>query len=234
MKIAFISDIHGNFSALSAVFRDISKLKIKKVFCLGDIVNYYFEPDKCIDLLKKNNVSCIKGNHEKILFETLDNKIKLTKYAKIYGKSILINLKKLKTKHLQFLNNLKYQKKIQINGKKILLAHGAPWKNDFYFYPNLNNKWVKKISKYKYDFIILGHTHIPMIKNLSKNRKLLNPGSVGQPRDKTCGASWMILDTKNMDFKLVKTKYNHATIKKQIYKYDKKNLKVLKYFNLCQ
>ena len=73
-----------------------------------------------------------------------------------------------------------------------------------------------------------------MIKNLSKNRKLLNPGSVGQPRDKTCGASWMILDTKNMDFKLVKTKYNHATIKKQIYKYDKKNLKVLKYFNLCQ
>ena len=48
MKIAFISDIHGNYSALSAVFKNIKKLKIEKVYCLGDIVNYYYDPDKCI------------------------------------------------------------------------------------------------------------------------------------------------------------------------------------------
>jgi putative phosphoesterase len=233
MKIAFISDIHGNFTALHSVLMDIKKLKIKKIYCLGDMVNYYYEPHKCIDLLIKNNVISIKGNHEKILFETYKNKIKFDKYSKLYGNSIKINHKKLKEKHLKFLKTLSFQKKININGKKILLAHGAPWKNNFYFYPNVKKKWITKISKYKYDFIILGHTHIPMEKKLTKNKKLLNPGSIGQPRDKTCGASWMILDTDNMNFKILKTKYDYTKIIKQINKYDKNNLKISKYFKSC-
>ena len=233
MKIAFISDIHGNYSALSAVFKNIKKLKIEKVYCLGDIVNYYYEPDKCINLLKKNNVECIKGNHEKILFETYKSKIKLEKYYKLYGSSIKINHIKLKKKHLKYLKSLNYQKKININGKKILLAHGAPWKNDFYFYPDLEKKWINRITKYEYDFIILGHTHISMKKHLSKNKKLLNPGSVGQPRDKKCGASWMILDTNNMDFQILRTNYNHEKIKKQVKRYDHNNLKIMKYFKKC-
>ena len=60
MRLAFISDIHGNFDALKAAMLDIKKNKIEKIFCLGDIVNYYYEPHKCIDLLIKNNVKCIK------------------------------------------------------------------------------------------------------------------------------------------------------------------------------
>ena len=233
MIVAFISDIHGNYSALSAVFRDIKRLNIKKIYCLGDIVNYYYDPDKCIDLLRKNNAICIKGNHEKILFETYKNRDKLKKYLKLYGNSIKINHSKLKKKHLIFLKSLNYQKKITINKKKILIAHGSPWKNNFYFYPDTKKKWVNKITKYNYDYIILGHTHISMEKKLSKNKKLLNPGSIGQPRDKKCGASWMILNTKNMNFKNINTKYDHKDLKKQIKRYDKDNLKISKYFKKC-
>ncbi len=233
MKIAFISDIHGNFSALSAALKDIKSIGVKKIYCLGDIVNYYYEPDKCIDLLRENNVKSIKGNHEKILFETYENKFKFEKYVKAYGNSIKINHKKLKDTHLKYLSSLNYQKKIKINGKKILLAHGAPWKNNFYFYPNLKKIWFKKIEKYKYDFIILGHTHISMSKNLNRKKKILNPGSIGQPRDKTCGASWMLLDTNSMRFKICITNYNHSKIKRQIKKYDKYNLKISKYFLTC-
>lgn len=233
MKIAFISDIHGNFAALSAVLKVIKKLKIKKIYCLGDIVNYYYDPDKCIDLLQKNNAVCIKGNHEKILFETYKSKVKFDKYSKLYGNSIKINHRKLKNNHLKFLRSLNFQKKITIQGKKMLLAHGAPWKNNFYFYPDIKQKWVNKIAKYKYDFIILGHTHIPMEKKLTKYKVLLNPGSIGQPRNKTCGASWMILDSEKMSFKFVKTKYEHKKIKKQIMKYDFNNLKISKYFKKC-
>ena len=233
MKVAFISDIHGNYSALSAVIKEIKDLNIKKIYCLGDIVNYYYEPDKCIDLLRKNNVICIKGNHEKILFETYKSKTKFDRYLKLYGNSIRINHIRLKKKHLVYLKSLNYQKKISINKKKILLAHGAPWKNDFYFYPDIKKKWFKKITEYNYDYIILGHTHIPMGKQLSKNKKLLNPGSIGQPRDKKCGASWMILNTKNMNFKNINTKYDHNNIKKQINRYDCKNFKISKYFKKC-
>ena len=84
MRLAFISDIHGNFDALKAAMLDIKKNKIEKIFCLGDIVNYYYEPHKCIDLLIKNNVKCIKGNHETIFFKTLESKKKAKKFSKIY------------------------------------------------------------------------------------------------------------------------------------------------------
>ena len=57
--------------------------------------------------------------------------------------------------------------------------------------------------------------------------KILNPGSVGQPRDKTCGASWMVLNSDKMIFQIVKTKYDHTKIKKQIKKYDKNNIRFL-------
>ena len=232
MKIAFISDIHGNYSALLAVFKKIQKLKVDKIYCLGDIVNYYYEPNKCIDLLKKNNVECIKGNHEKILFESLKNETKYNKYLRLYGKSIKINFNKLKNNHLEYLKSLNFQKKITINGKKFLLAHGAPWKNDFYLYPNTKKKWFDKISKYKYDFIILGHTHIPMNITLN-NKKILNPGSIGQPRNKKCGASWLILETKKMKFQFITTNYSHKALKKKIDKYDPENLKISKYFKKC-
>ena len=188
MKIAFISDIHGNISALSAIFKEIVKLEIKKIYCLGDIVNYYYDADKCIDLLLKYNVKSIRGNHEKILFETYNNKNKFYRHLKRYGNSIKINHRKLKKHHLSYLRSLKNQKVIRINNMKILLAHGAQWKNNFYFYPDIKKKWFKKISKYNYNAIILGHTHIPMNKKLPNKMKILNPGSVGQPRDKTCGA----------------------------------------------
>ena len=76
MRIAFISDIHGNYDALKAVLKDIKKLKIDKVYCLGDIVNYYYEPHKCINILIRKKIKSIKGNHENILFKTLKNKKK--------------------------------------------------------------------------------------------------------------------------------------------------------------
>ena len=118
MKVAFISDIHGNCSALQAVFKEMKKLQVEKIYCLGDIVNYYYEADKCIDLLRKNNVISIKGNHEKILLETYKSKIKFNKYSSLYGSSIKINHIKLKNKHLKYLRSLNYQKKINLNGKK--------------------------------------------------------------------------------------------------------------------
>ena len=68
---------------------------------------------------------------------------------------------------------------------------------------------------------------------LAKGKFLLNPGSVGQPRDRNCGASWMLLNSNNMDFKIFKTKYSHKRIISQIKKYDKNNPKILKYFKKC-
>ena len=233
MQIAFISDIHGNIDALKAVFKEIVRLKIKKIFCLGDILNYYYQPDKCIDILIKNNVSCIKGNHETVFFLTLKDKKKKLFFCNLYGNSIYINHKKLSNKHILFLKKLKSQKKITINKKKFLLAHGSPWNANFYFYPNSKKKWFNKIASYKFDYIILGHTHIPMKAKINKQLTVFNPGSVGQPRDKTCDASWLLLNTNVMKFKIMKSKYNKKNLKNKIKKYDCNNPKISKFFKTC-
>ena len=77
MKICILSDIHGNYDALKKCVSEAKKLKVKKFLCLGDYVGYYYEPDKCIDLLIKLKAICIKGNHENIFLEILKNKKKL-------------------------------------------------------------------------------------------------------------------------------------------------------------
>tara|TARA_B100000959_G_C14425449_1_gene396285 strand:+ start:137 stop:403 length:267 start_codon:yes stop_codon:yes gene_type:complete len=80
MKICILSDIHGNYEALKKCVNEAKKLNINRFFCLGDYVGYYYEPDKCIDLLKKINAVCIKGNHEDMLLNILKDNQKVNYY----------------------------------------------------------------------------------------------------------------------------------------------------------
>ena len=94
MKLAFISDIHGNFDALKAVMLDIKKNKVQKIYCLGDIVNYYYEPHKCIDLLIKKNVKCIK-EIMRIFFSKHLNQKKMQKHIKNFKKILFLKILKI-------------------------------------------------------------------------------------------------------------------------------------------
>tara|TARA_B100000787_G_scaffold98458_1_gene72610 strand:- start:7953 stop:8648 length:696 start_codon:yes stop_codon:yes gene_type:complete len=230
MKIAFISDIHGNYDALKEVFKQINKLDIKEIYCLGDIVNYYYEPDKCIDLLIKNKVKCIKGNHEKIFLKVLKKKKLRDFFAEKYGNSIHINLKKLKKKHLDFIKSLPNRINFKIGKKKTIIAHGSPWKIDFYFYENTQNKWINKIKEYDEEIFILGHTHYPMNLKLSNKKIVMNPGSIGQPRNKSNKACWSIINDQNMKIQFMETKYPLKNLIRSIKKNDNNNKKLLKYF----
>jgi putative phosphoesterase len=230
MKIAIISDIHGNYDALKAVLKDIKKLKIDKIYCLGDIVNYYYEPHKCINILIKNKIKSIKGNHENILFYTLKSKKKIDYYSKIYGQSININFKKLKYKHIIFLKKLKKKLIIKIKNLKIILAHGSPWNENTYIYSGIKNKIKNSLAKYNADYIFLGHTHIPMNIKMSKKTSIINPGSVGQPRNKCNNACWAVFDTDNYQINFMETKYDKKKLIQDIIKYEGVNSKLKKYF----
>lgn len=230
MKIAFISDVHGNYDALKEVLRDIKKLKINKIYCLGDIVNYYYQPHKCIDLFIKKKIKSVRGNHENILFDTLKNKNKKTHYAKIYGHSVNINIEKIKHRHIIFLKKLKKKLTFKIKNFKIILAHGSPWSENTYIYPNFKNKIKNSLAKYKVDYIFLGHTHVPMNIKINKKTSIINPGSVGQPRNRCNNACWAIFDTSNFQIKFMETKYDKKKLIKNIIRYDGLNSKLKKYF----
>lgn len=229
MRICVISDIHGNYDALKKCITEARKLNIEKYLCLGDYVGYYYEPDKCIDLLLDLNAICIKGNHEKIFLDLIKNKKKLNYYVSKYGNGIKFALKKLKKKHISFIKKLPNTKKIIINKKKILLCHGSPWKNNEYIYPNKFNKFKRKLSTYNFDNILLGHTHVQMKRKID-TKIILNPGSVGQPRDGEGLIKWLIIDYSKMRYEFKKTFFDNSRLKRQVKSYDKNKIDLLKYF----
>ena len=125
--IYIISDIHGNYEALKVFFSSIKKNKKDQIYCLGDIVGYYYQANECLNLLRKHKVIVIKGNHEINFIKSMKNKKILNKFCKKYGNSYRISLKKISKKNKFFLKKLSLTKKIKVNNLCILFAHGSPW-----------------------------------------------------------------------------------------------------------
>ena len=87
------------------------------------------------------------------------------------------------------------------------MCHGSPWSNDFYIYPNCDEKIIFKCDSATHDFVLIGHSHYAfVIKNA--NSILINPGSVGQSRQTGGKASWSIINTENGCFQMLSTDYN--------------------------
>ena len=219
MKIAVISDIHGNYDALVEVINKAKKESVEHLLVLGDIVGYYYHPDKILNLLSEWSFDIIKGNHEKIL-EDLIADSSLGKSIRLkYGSGHQDAINKLTKQQLKFLGDLPETKSVQFNETSLLMCHGSPWSNDFYIYPDCENEIILKCDSKENDFVLIGHSHYAFaIKNL--NSILINPGSVGQSRQTGGKASWVIIDTKNGCFQLLSTDYNTEKLIKEVEEKD--------------
>ena len=118
MKLALIADIHANLEAFKAVLNEIKKRRIRKIFCLGDIVDYGADSNECIWLIRKNKIPTIMGNHD-LTAVTLE---KLWWFNELAQISCRITNKLLTKKNKNFL--LKLPKKLEI--ENMFLVHGSP------------------------------------------------------------------------------------------------------------
>jgi len=207
MKIAIISDIHGNYDALVEVLKKAKKEKVEHILVLGDIVGYYYHPDKILKLLSEWSFDIIKGNHEKIL-ENLINTPSLKESIRLkYGSGHQDAIEKLTKEQLEFLRDLPETKSVQFGETSLLMCHGSPWSNDHYIYPDCKKDILLKCDSKEHDFVLIGHSHYAFaIKNT--NSILINPGSVGQSRQIGGKASWSIINTINGCFQMLSTDYN--------------------------
>lgn len=220
MKIALLSDIHANAHALRAVLKAAEEKNVEKLLCCGDYIGYYHEPEKVIALLDEWDWIGVSGNHEAMLLNWLNNKDKKEIKNK-YGSGISIAAKKLTNNTAIRLYKMESVRKLNIGNYKIILCHGSPWDRDFYVYPDSNKETIDKMFNYDSDFDILiyGHTHYPF-KIVRNNRILINPGSVGQPRDRKQGASWALWDTETHDVEFFRENYEINKIVDLCTKYD--------------
>jgi predicted phosphodiesterase len=142
-----------------------------------------------------------------------------------YGFAYALTKEKLNNKQISWLKNLPTQLKIKIDDTTITLAHGSIRSEDEYVYSSQSvDNLVNQLSES--DFTVLGHTHHPFLWH-NGNKWLVNPGSVGQPRDQSALSSFIYLDLANKTLLPRKVKFSIENLKKEIEKYDPNN----KYLN---
>ncbi|MBM4056005.1 MAG: metallophosphoesterase family protein [Planctomycetes bacterium] len=199
MKILIISDIHGNRAALNAVLEE----KADAIFCLGDMVNYGPYPKECIKIIRELTDKIVRGNHDNAIGKNAEcgcsEKYKtLSDQGKIFTKTILDSHEK------KFLANLPITMNIEMEGIKFLLSHGSP-SGDIYKYlrPDVSDKELEnELGDICADIVLIGHTHLPMKRKI-KDVTIVNPGSVGQPRDGIPKASYAIWEDGAVEIKKV-------------------------------
>lgn len=188
-KIAVISDVHGNITALKAVIHDIESRKIDKIFCLGDSVFKGCNSDKVIDLLREKCDVMIKGNCDEAITRPSIPK------GKFWTRDLIGD------ERAEFIYNLPISYEFYMSGYLIRLFHASPFGLDYVFNPMFSNKNTvysateihdamelfentKLIGKTDKDpvpdIIGYGHIHTPNIVRI-RNKTIFNPGSVGMP-----------------------------------------------------
>ena len=186
MKIAIISDIHGNLEALKTVLKDIKTRNIDKIYCLGDIIAKGSHLQECVDLVRENCEVVIKGNCD--LFFSREHNTEGYKEQLI--KMIEYNKSKMNEETMNYLINLPYCYEFYLSGRLVRLVHAHPEEiykfvgnidrlENFYslFLPSENT-----ISQEKADILVYGHIHTPYVQKIY-NRYILNAGSVGNSLD---------------------------------------------------
>ncbi len=201
MKFAVISDIHSNLDYLNTVLRAIKEHGIREVLCAGDLIGYYNSPNEVIELLRNENIPCIKGNHEKYVLGELS--FDQSKEA-AYG--ITRHRSQLTVENSEFLHHLPDHREVAFGTSVAFLTHALPGDPEAYLY---EARSIDRASIRQFDFYLFGHTHIPMIA-YHYGTCLVNPGSVGQPRDRTTRPSFAVVDFSNQSASIVKVEVDVA------------------------
>jgi putative phosphoesterase len=189
LKILVVSDVHSNLTALEAVLDDAGPFDA--AISAGDIVGYGPHPQECADRLGFKGFRCALGNHDNAV-ATME-----TEWFNDYAQDVIrINREMLAPATIKWLGALPQELKFELDGHRFAVYHGSPTEPlTSYIYPmDAETHADRLLAHAKADIIILGHTHVPY--QVKRNSKLiLNPGSVGQPRDGDPRASYLTIET---------------------------------------
>lgn len=209
MIIGLLSDIHGNAPALSAALMHL-EARTGTILVAGDFAGYYPFVNECIEMLSSYSIIGVRGNHDDILLQYLDSGKIPPDYQKKYGSALVRCTDSLTTASKKFLAGLPLRQDIILSGTSITMVHGTPWNPlDGRIYPDFSD-W-QRFDECTSDIIIIGHTHYPL-ERPRKNRLLVNPGSVGQPRDKKKGSCFAELDISQRSVQFYRIPYNSRRI----------------------
>jgi predicted phosphodiesterase len=212
MRLALISDIHSNLPALEAVLADVDAAGVDQIWCLGDVVGYGAQPNECTALVQAQCQVCLVGNHDLAALERLD----ISTFSPAAASAVRWTREAMSDSTREYLGGLEPSDE----SREIGLYHASPrdpiW--EYVLWPDQAAQCIRAQAK-RVSFV--GHSHVALFFALAdaradgqvedargaqaaagtsldvrRGRWLVNPGSVGQPRDGDPRAAWLELDTE--------------------------------------
>lgn len=192
MTIAFISDIHGNYPALSAVLRELDALGITRIYCAGDVVGYYMQINECCRTLRERKIPTVMGNHDWYMTGGgFCPRSRSVNDCLVYQRRII------DPDHVEWLGQLPVRLRID----DVEMVHGG-WTDPIDEYLKPSNEYFSRLIGRVF---VSGHTHIQRVDRFG-DKIYCNPGSVGQPRDGDPRAAFAVWD--GAEFVLHRVEYD--------------------------
>lgn len=193
--MAFISDIHGNATALEAVIKDIEKKNVDRIFVLGDLCYRGPEPKRALDIVRSLQTDVIKGNADEWVVRGVQKGEVPDHLLDLMNNEREWTLSRLDQTDLEFLAKLPTQFRLEEKGVIIQAFHAAP--NDLFtiVLPDSSNNRIQEtlMSQYSADIYIYAHIHKPFIRTID-GKIIMNIGSVGLPFDGIKKASYGMIE----------------------------------------
>jgi len=207
MRVALISDIHANLDALESALADMPAAD--RIVCCGDIVGYYDRPNEVCALVRERGIACIRGNHDAYVIGALtpgaENRLA---YRTDWTRDTLAPA------HRQWLESLGTELIIDACGRRLRLRHASPWDEETYLYPNAETA-LARLRIGRDEILAVGHTHRPLQRRIDEGW-LVNPGSVGQPRDGKPGAAYAMVDLNTGTIEQRRVVYDVASMQSRL------------------
>lgn len=218
MRIAVISDIHGNLPALEAVLADIEREGADSMVCLGDLAFKGPMPSECVSRIRALGIPCVHGNTDLMLLTQTD--LEPTRPLPPAGAQVAAaqvpylrwHLDRMSREDLQFLASLPFEHRIEVGGLRVHFVHATPQDCVAAIRPfDEPAALAERVRDLEADWLVMGHIHTPFLFRFAR-RTLINAGAIGFSLDYDWRASYAVLDLDRRSVSLHRVEYDQQPL----------------------
>jgi putative phosphoesterase len=199
MRVAILSDIHANITALDAVLDDLRQQNVERTYCLGDLVGYAAHPNEVIDRIRRDETPTVMGNYDDgVGFDRNECgcAYRDPEEQRLGDLSLRWTQRTVTTDRKEFLRSLQPEIRFDADGRRFRLVHGSPRRmNEYLFEDRPLSSFQRLAATSEADVLVFGHTHKPYAKRVDRVL-FINAGSIGKPKDGDPRACYVVLDTR--------------------------------------